>query len=68
MLTKKNLFITHPYGNLTPLDGFVKKSGRETLQNSSLQGSSYSLRAILCLSHPDSLQKLNSTEVFSFHE
>ena len=58
------LFITHPFGLLNPLHGFVKKSGREILKITLDKDYGHSLRAIFCFSRPDFPQNPCSTEVF----
>ena len=64
MLEKMELILIHPIGENNPLHVFVKKSGREILQNSSQQGSDHSLRAIPGLSRPDFPQNPCSIDFF----
>ena len=55
MIILNNVSVDHPFGELEPLHGFVKKSERESIQLKKSLGKDYghSCRAVPCLSHSD---------------
>jgi hypothetical protein len=57
--------LSHPWSELNPLHGFVKKSGREILQNSSRQGLSQAIPfELLFVFHAQVFYKIHAQLMF----